>query len=157
MDTRTVGADAEMELMLELTRALVAVATRSLDAVGGKVTLSQFRALYVLQHTAPCNAGSLAEHLGSHPSTVTRLCDRLVALGYATRVVRADNRREVELDVTPAGRRIVRAVMRRREAELGHMLAPLAPAVREHLQQALPALVAAARDQHGELPEGWAG
>ena len=90
--------------MLELTRSLVALATRSVESASEQVTLQQYRALYVLQGIGPCNAGGLAEQLGLHASSVTRLCDRLVALGLLQRDVRADNRREIQLTLTAAGR-----------------------------------------------------
>lgn len=147
----------QVGLLLDLTRSLIALATRSVDAADGKVSLPQFRGLYVLQRTGPCNAGSLAEQLGSHPSTVTRLCDRLVKLGYVTRQVRADNRREIELDVTPAGQQIVDAVMHRRAGEFERLLSALDADTLGHLRLALPALVAAAEDQHGQLAEGRSG
>lgn len=145
----------EVADLLSLTRGLVALATRSVEAAGQAVTLPQFRALYALRYAGPCRAGTLAQHLGTHPSTVTRLLDRLVAQGYATREVPAENRRLIELDVTPAGRDVVDAVMERRAAELARMVEALPPRARSQLRAALPHLVAVADGQHGALPEGW--
>ena len=145
-----------MEPLLELTQVLVAVAMRSVAAAAAVVSLPQFRALLVLERVGPCNAGGLAEHLGTHASTVTRICDRLVALGHVSRELQPGNRRSVALDVTPAGRALVRAVRRHRARELGAMLSAMEPAEREQLTAALPSLLATADAQHGELPEGWA-
>lgn len=148
--------DAELDQMLALTRSLVALAMRSVDAAGDTVSLPQFRALYVLDTTGPCSAGGLAEHLGTHASTVTRILDRLVTLGYATREVPAENRRLIELDITGAGRVVVRAVMQQRATELQQMLDALPATARRQLGAALPHLVSVAEGQHGQLPEGWA-
>lgn len=149
-------SSAEVEPLLELTQVLVAVAVRSVEAAAAPLTLPQFRALRVLDRTGPCNGGGLAEHLGTHASTVTRICDRLVALGHITREPRADNRREVELAVTPSGHALAQAVLVQRAEELKDMLGALSPEVRQCLADALPPLLDAAQDQHGELPRGWA-
>lgn len=135
----------EVLLLLEVSQRLVALALRSLDAAEGKVNLQQFRALRLLDDRGPCNAGGLAAALDLHPSSVTRLADRLVNGGYITRDVKPDNRREVELDVTRAGRQIVAAVLDVRTAELQAVLNRMGTAAAEQLRDVLPALVAAQR------------
>lgn len=153
-----VDDEPELLLMLELARALVGVAMRSVDEAASAVTLPQYRALLVLTRVGPCNAGGLAEQLGTHPSTVTRICDRLVALGYLTRETRSDNRREVELDVTPSGRAVVQGVEQHRADELTRWLDAIPASARAHFAAALPDLVAVATEgrQDGDLPVGWA-
>jgi DNA-binding MarR family transcriptional regulator len=155
---RVVDEGPELLLLLELTRALVGVAVRSVDEAASAVTLPQYRALLVLTRVGPCNAGALAGQLGTHPSTVTRICDRLVALGCLTRQTRSDNRREVELDVTPSGRAVVQAVEQHRADELRRWLRALPAPAREQLAAALPDLVALATDgrQDRDRPAGWA-
>jgi len=70
--------------LVELSRLLVSVADRSLETASQEVSLSQFRALALLARHGPCTGGGLADHLGQLPSTMTRLCDRLVAAGWIT-------------------------------------------------------------------------
>ena len=48
--------------------------------------------------------------LGIHPSTATRLCDRLVKKGLLDRVTSSESRRETNLTATTQGRALVRAV-----------------------------------------------
>ena len=67
-------------MTLLASRALVGVAARSLAGVEEQVTLVQYRAL-VLLDAGPQNVGTLAKALGIHPSTATRLCDRLTTKG----------------------------------------------------------------------------
>ena len=117
-----------VERLLELTRVLVALAERSVAVAAPTVSLPQFRALLVLDRVGPCNGGGLAEHLGTHGSTVTRICDRLVALEYVTRDQRPENRREVALEVTAQGRAVVRAVEAYRADELGRLVQSVASA-----------------------------
>ncbi|MDQ6649259.1 MAG: MarR family transcriptional regulator [Actinomycetota bacterium] len=131
----------DVSLLLELSRALVAVAVRSLGAIDGEVPLAQFRALVVLKRVGPCNAGELAEAVGLHVSTLTRICDRLVTARLITREVKPASRREVELDITPAGAALVDRVWAARSAELSSALRGLTPNERDALRVAIPALL----------------
>ncbi len=141
----------EIMLLMDLAQGLVALALRSLDAARSTVNLAQFRALRVLDEQGPCTSGRLATALQVHPSTVTRLGDRLLAAGYVTRTVRPDNRREVVLDITRAGRQVVDAVLTFRVRELEAVVAQLPPAAAERLREVLPALVAAQHRQEAGL------
>ena len=73
------SAEEVVDAVLRASRVLVAVAVRSLAAVDHDVTLPQYRALVVLASRGPQRPSALAEALAVHPSTITRLCDRLVA------------------------------------------------------------------------------
>jgi DNA-binding MarR family transcriptional regulator len=126
---------------MDLSRSLVALAVRSLGAIDGAVTLPQFRALAVLERIGPCNAGQLAAGVGLHVSSITRLCDRLVAAQLLTREVRPDNRREVELRITTSGSDLVHTVWSARATELGTALRGLSADQRTALRQVVPALL----------------
>jgi DNA-binding MarR family transcriptional regulator len=126
---------------MDLSRSLVALAVRSMGAIDGAVTLPQFRALAVLERIGPCNAGQLAAGVGLHVSSITRLCDRLVAAGLLTREVRPDNRREVELQITPEGSELVHTVWSARAGELGGALRGLTAEQRTALREVVPALL----------------
>jgi len=134
----------DVEHLVELSRLLVSVAYRSLDAASTPIPLRQFRALVLLSRSGPTTAGGLAADLDMVPSTGTRLCDKLVACGWVSRVTRADNRREVELSITGKGQAIVDEVLARRAAELEKVLHRLRPASRTALSALLPELLAAA-------------
>ena len=94
------------------------VTARSLAAVDHDVTLAQYRSLVVLASRGPQTPGALASALGVHASTVTRMCDRLVAKRLIRRGGSPTSRREVELRLTAKGRRLVDSVTRRRRAEI---------------------------------------
>jgi len=92
------------------------------------------------------------------PSTVTRMCGRLVRRGPVRRHRQAGDRRTVRITLTAEGRDLVAEVTRRRRAELARLLGALPPDRHEPVIAALRAFAAAA----GELPEpgaalGWAG
>lgn len=149
--------DELTEAALRASRALLAVAVQSIGQAGGGVTLAQFRALVVLAEFGPQNLRSLAEHLGVHPSTATRLCDRLVAKGFVRRETSTNSRREIALQVTTRGAEVVRNVLRARRKELRRILADLPDKQRVDAAEAFAAFAAA----RGEVPEeswavGWA-
>jgi DNA-binding MarR family transcriptional regulator len=154
-------ADADVEAItdavLGASRVLVAIASRSLAAAAAEVTLPQYRALVVLQSRGPQPAHVLASELQIVPSSVTRLCDRLVAKGLVAREPLEGNRRELRLQVTAEGAKIVASVSRRRRRELHTVVSDMGGDDRQDLVRVLEAFSRAA----GEVPEadwylGWA-
>jgi DNA-binding MarR family transcriptional regulator len=148
--------DEITDAVLLVSRALVAVAARSLAAVENKVTLPQFRALVVLSSRGPVNSGELADELSIHPSTATRLCDRLATKSLVTRTAHPDNRREVVLSITEHGQRIVDEVTASRRREI----AAIVRRVPHELRTAMVPALQAFADAAGEVPEqswslGW--
>src|ERR1019366_1089119 len=135
-----------VDAVLRASRVLVSVAARSLAAVDEDVTLPQFRALVVLASRGPQTVGALAAALGVHASTATRMCDRLVAKGFVDRDVLATNRREVHLELTRSGRRLVDAVTKRRRNEIARVIERVPRAQRDALIQALHAFGEAAEE-----------
>ncbi len=150
--------DELVDTVLAASRALVAVAARSLEATGDEVTLPQYRALVVLAARGPQGTAELAAALAVNPSTATRMCDRLVRKGLVRRHRQAGDRRSVRIALTAAGRDLVAEVSRRRRAELARLLGALPTDQHEPVIAAFRAFAAAA----GELPQpgaalGWAG
>lgn len=150
--TRT-QPSADVRLLMDLSRSLVALAVRSIGAIDGAVTLPQFRALAVLERLGPCSAGQLAAGVGLHVSSITRLCDRLVAAELLTREVRPDNRREVELRITPAGSDLVHTVWTARATELTTALRGLTAEQRTALRQVVAPLLEVLGDP--ALADAW--
>jgi DNA-binding MarR family transcriptional regulator len=138
------------------SRALIGVAARSLSKTESDLTLGQYRALVLLNTRGPQIVGALADALGIHPSTATRLCDRLLAKGLIERTPSPVNRREVTVALSGKGRAIVRDVATRRRREIRRIVAKLDRATQRKLVDAFDAFADAA----GELPDdawklGW--
>jgi DNA-binding MarR family transcriptional regulator len=114
----TSALDRATDSLLDASRALVAVAVRSLAEVEQTVTLQQYRALVLLWERPERLTRDLAAELGVHASTATRLCDRLSAKRLLERRVSERDRREAELQLTDEGRRLVEQVLARRRAEI---------------------------------------
>jgi DNA-binding MarR family transcriptional regulator len=145
-----------VDAVLRASRVLVSVAARSLAGVTDKVTLPQYRALVVLASRGSQNAGTLADVLGVHSSTLTRRCDRLVTKGLITRNQSSTNRREVVLALTGRGRRLVKSVSARRRAEIAIIVARVPKTQRGAMVRALQAFGDAAGEatESAWLP-GW--
>jgi len=87
----------------------------------------------------------LGDVLGLTSSGVTRLVDRLVARGWATRTQGTDARHR-RLRLTAAGAKRARSLNRDREAVLAEAVATLPAADREDLERLLDRLVGALHD-----------
>jgi DNA-binding MarR family transcriptional regulator len=94
-------------------------------------------------------AGDLAEALGVHSSTLTRLADRLVQKGLVERRTAEHSRREVEIALAEGGRELVADVARRRIDDLVKVLG----AVDREVQDAIVAGFEAFADAAGELTD----
>lgn len=136
----------DVNLMFDLSRALVGVVVRSMRPIVNDLPLPQLRALTVLERSGPCNASGLAHAVGLHISSTTRLCDRLVQRGLITRETCPDNRREVRIAITAPGSALVNEVWAARAAELSAALRALEPAQRAGLRELVPALLAVLAD-----------
>lgn len=118
IDMPDATADPVVDALLRASRALVAITARSLASVNEDVTLPQFRSLVVLATTGPQTVSALADQLAVHASTMTRMCNRLVARGLVVRAPSASDRREVVIALTAMGTSVVEDVMAARRAEL---------------------------------------
>ena len=110
--------DLVVGAVLRASRALVAVSSRSLAEVEDALTMTQFRTLVVLVEDGSVSLGHLARRLDVAPSTALRTVDRLVALELVTRAENSDDRRQVVITPSEAGRRVVAEVTTRRRREI---------------------------------------
>jgi DNA-binding MarR family transcriptional regulator len=132
------------------TRDLVGVALRSVERL--EVSLSQFRLLWVLHELGRSTSTQCAQALGVVGSSVTRLADRLHASGHLIRGADPDNRSVVTLELTEAGRRVVKQVRSRRRRELSRALDRLDPAARATCATVLGALHDQLADTNADDP-----
>lgn len=129
---------------MRASRALLGVVARSLAPVLDQVSLAQFRVLVLLSELGPMRSGLLAENLGVHPSTFTRMADRLVAADWVERQEAPGNRREVHVALTTSGAELVAEVMARRQAALAEILEPLTSEQRRQILTGLELFAEAA-------------
>lgn len=147
-------SEEAVDALLVASRVLVGVAATSLAEVEA-VTLPQFRALVVLAARPGLTVTELADALGIHSSTATRLCDRLVAKKLVRRAERRADRRVVELRLTAAGRRLVNGVTHRRRAAIRSVAGRLPPSMLPSVVEALQAFAVAAGEPDVDDVFGW--
>ena len=131
-------------------RPVLLLAARASAQATQRVSTSQLQALLVLQERGPMKLTSRAGELGAIPSSATRLCDRLVAADLITREPGSTDRREVFLQLTPGGRRVVRQVRDLRREGLREALEECTPRQRRELLGGLRALAARMGAQEDE-------
>lgn len=147
---RTVSAgpdetvDEVVAAVLTASRVLVGISARSLAEVEESVTLAQFRTLVVLDGHGPSRLNLLAERLDVTASTALRMVDRLITAGLVDRRANAQDRREVVIDLTTEGRRLVRKVTRKRRTEIEQIVLAMPAGRRRELIRALLAFAGAA-------------
>ncbi|WP_051791995.1 MarR family winged helix-turn-helix transcriptional regulator [Amycolatopsis jejuensis] len=142
--------DAVTEAVLTASRLLVAVSARSIAAAGDLITVPQFRLLVILHSRGPLKQATLAELLGVTPSTASRMIDRLVAVNTVARQGNPSSRREVVVELTPEGARIVRLVTNRRR----HEIATIVEKMPQTARHGLVAVLTAFAEAGGEPPAG---
>jgi DNA-binding MarR family transcriptional regulator len=131
------------------------VAARSLADVDD-VTLAQFRALVLIGSRPRTTVSDLAGALSVHSTSATRLCDRLVRKRLIGRREAAGDRRETDLYLTAAGRRLVDRVTRRRREALAAIAARMDPGQAAAAIDALEAFADAAEESVAEADLfGW--
>lgn len=88
-------------------RALFSAVDTALDAAASRLGINRtdLRCLEVLDRRGPSSSGVLAEAVQLSPAAVTKVVDRLVAMGYVERARDETDRRRVVLRTTEIERR----------------------------------------------------
>ena len=141
-DTKAQGTD-EVDAVLQACRSLVAISAWSLDTVADQVDLVQLRILVVLATRGAASLKDLADAAHLHLTRTSRSCDRLVGKQLITRSDDPEDRRVLQLRLTPAGRAVVRTVMNARREAVTPILAAMSPTRRTELVRSLRAFTAA--------------
>jgi DNA-binding MarR family transcriptional regulator len=136
-ELRTIAglASALRPAVLRLGRRLRQLRDDSLDLNG-----NQLSAMAVLMNEGDKLMGELAAAEKVQPPSMTRIVNGLEALGYVARRPDPADRRQCLVTVTPAGREVLLANRRRRDAWLAVRIAELSQAERHVLRQAVPIL-----------------
>ena len=151
---RSTDVDSVTEAVLTASRLLVAVSARSIAAVEETITLPQFRLLVILHSRGPLKHATLAEYMGVNPSTATRMVDRLLSIGMLIRRASPTSRREIVIDLTADGDRVVRQVTAHRRRDIAQIVAKMDAGARQGLIDALTAFAEAGGEPPaGDLPD----
>lgn len=97
----------QVDAVMFAAQALVGVAAQSVTEVEDRVTLPQLRVLMLIANRGGLNLNSLAKAMDVHPSNASRACDRLVAAGLLARTESTIDRRNLLLELTAEGQRLI--------------------------------------------------
>jgi DNA-binding MarR family transcriptional regulator len=110
------------DALITVSRALLGIAVRSINAAPVEVTPVQHRLLVLLATGGDQTVGALAEQLEVNASNASRLCDRLQKLGLIGRDRSSRDGRAVDVSLTAAGRSLVETVRTHRRNEVKQVL-----------------------------------
>ena len=87
------------------------------------LTMPQMVTLLAIHDSGSCRMGTLAELTQQSGGTLTGIVDRLIDDGLIERVRSAEDRRVIEVTLTPRGRSRVEGVLVARRGDIQHILA----------------------------------
>jgi DNA-binding MarR family transcriptional regulator len=121
--------DRLADAVIGASRALVAIAVRSMAAGTAQITVAQHRVLVLLEERESLSVSAVGARLGVDQSNASRHCARLEHLGLVTRSRASRDGRAVDVRLTPAGHRQVQVVREARRREIDRVLAGLPDSV----------------------------
>lgn len=126
--------------IVEAVESLVGLWFSTVEEVRPRLPPRQIRALRAVRRRPALNVTALAEHLGIGLPAASRLCDRLEADGLLRRCTEPGDRREVHLEVTAQGQRVLADVTERLSERLAAALDKVPPTQRARLEQVMRTL-----------------
>ncbi|HEX5616294.1 MAG TPA: MarR family transcriptional regulator [Acidimicrobiia bacterium] len=124
---RTATAPQPVELASRFRLVAMRLSRRLRQQSTGGITPAQLSALATLVRDGRHTTGDLAAAERVQPPTITRVVDSLVDAALVARVADPTDRRVTWVEATPAGRALVEAVRRERDAYLAQRLRTLSP------------------------------
>ncbi|MEU0381033.1 MarR family winged helix-turn-helix transcriptional regulator [Streptomyces cyaneofuscatus] len=122
-------------------------ATQGMTAPG---STSQLRLMYVVDREDGIRMRTVCHRLASAAPTVTRMCDRLQAIGFLERLPNPDNGREITLRLTPTGKDHLQRIREQRDTMLHQAIDNMPPAERHALALGLAGLQTQLHFGHGD-------
>jgi DNA-binding MarR family transcriptional regulator len=141
--------EGHADFVLAASRALVAMTARSIAAVRKSADPVEVRVLVIVSARETVSLREVAESLGVHVSTASRLCDRMVTEGLLDRRDDPADRRQLALRLTAEGARVVSGMLNHRRRAVGRILARMNGDQLDQLDAGLRAFADAA----GDVPE----
>lgn len=130
-DPATVVAVRAYVKLMRAQRGVVARLEPALAACA--LTLTQLGVLEAALHLGPLTHRELGRKLLTSPGNLTDVVDKLEKRGLVTRVRAEQDRRQVRVELTEAGRALIEDTFPRHAADIAHAMGGLSPAELETL------------------------
>lgn len=107
------------------------------------ISLPQFNVLRILrgQKGKAANLSTINEHMIHKMSNTTRLIDKLIEKEYVQRTICANNRRKIELFITPNGLQLLVDIDKKLDRKEAQLLEEIDPNEKDHLTSLLSKLI----------------
>jgi len=120
----------------------------SKELARGKVSFPQYFLLGYLALRKHLTMTEIAAKMGHTTAAATGLVDRLEKLGYAKRMHASDDRRKIEVKITPAGLCLVAQIREDMVTSLGGMMRLLSPTEQKAWVQVYEKIFATVTQNH---------
>jgi MarR family 2-MHQ and catechol resistance regulon transcriptional repressor len=130
-DPATVAAVRAYVKLMRAQRGVVARLEPALAACA--LTLTQLGVLEAVLHLGPLTHRELGGKLLTSPGNLTDVVDKLEKRGLVTRVRAEQDRRQVRVELTQAGRALIEDTFPRHATDIAHAMGGLSPAELETL------------------------
>ena len=137
----TPGEQRALNAFIKLMRATDCVSaelTRQIGEAG--LTMGQFGVLESLLHLGPMCLGDLGAKLLRSGSNLTTVVGNLAKRGLVTRTPRASDKRVVDVDLTPKGRRLITALFPAHARRITRIFSSLSSTHQRQLRVLCPTL-----------------
>ena len=130
------GIVRALNAYINLVRASDSVLSKiALHLESEGVTMGQFAVLEALLHLGPMCQHALAEKLLRSGGNMTLVVDNLQKQGWVKRVRQEEDRRMVEIHLTPKGRRLITRIFPEHARVIARVMGELTPAEQEDLRR----------------------
>lgn len=119
------------------------------------LSFSQVNTLFRLYHHGPSSVNALADHLGITKAAVSQLLDPLIADGFVVRSEDLEDRRKKLIELTDAGRELVKKSMRTRHAWMEDLVKEFSVEEKERILPALQLLTTRSRTLYKDHDQSW--
>jgi MarR family transcriptional regulator, 2-MHQ and catechol-resistance regulon repressor len=137
MPTHFKGSHAEvlaLDLFIKLSRATDSLSGRlHQELASSGITPGQFGILEALHHLGPMNQTEIGRKLLRSSPNVTTVVDNLERQGLVSRERQSDDRRVIEISLTPRGRATIRKIFPAHARRITELLSALTSSEQEEM------------------------
>ncbi len=142
-------ADLALDLWVKLARCSSIFSKLSnADIACSGLTLPQFGVLEALYHKGPMTIGALCKKMLVSGGNMTVVVDNLERDGYAERKPKAEDRRAIEISLTPSGKALLKKIFPKHAEHIADVASVLTQNEQSELAGLLKKLGTSLREKH---------
>lgn len=132
--------DCAVDVMDVVPQVMDALRSAMRHHVGEQLSVPQFRCLAFVGREPGVSIGAVAAFLGVTMPTASAMADRLMRAGQIASRTSSEDRRRLELELTPAGRALLRRIRSDAQSELAMSLSTRGAADLQKVREGLAVL-----------------